>query len=803
MLQPLLDDARHGVRILTKAPGLALTAALLIALVIGGNTTIYSMVNGVVRRPAAGVTATDLVSFGLVGRPGAPYFRYGDYEHYATQSTSLRSLAAWGFSRAAVETPGGTYLLQVTPTTGNYFETIGVGPALGRLFAEDEDRDGAALVAVITDAIWRTHFGGRADVIGRTMAINGRPATIIGITPPRFAGPSGGEWSDVWVSLHAYQGVDPSSGIAMIGRLAPGASIARARAEIETLQARLEPLASPEQRSPVLVTKYSAMSGSVIHGYQREVLAIFSIVTLLTLLVVCANVANLMLTRAVIRQRETAVRQSLGASRWRLVRLLLFEGLAIAAVACAAAFVLAWWSAWFVPSLLPQGPVTMPLDFTPDWRVALYAAILALIGTFMFSLVPGLWTWRQDPLPLLKDGAHTTARGRSRASNALVVLQLTFSVLLLTAAGLAYRSGSLITADVGFDTSNMLLIRVGTGAAVRSEAENDVLLERVRERLAALPQARDVAYTRTFWMSDPVRTADSRQTVEARTNVVSPEYLATLGLAPVSGRMLSPADRQRGGSAAVINQHLAQQLFPGANPLGQTLLIGRDVRPVDIVGIAPDAYYTGAGGGRADTPSYVFLSGEPSRGETAFGNPNGIPPTTFHVRYTGSLEQISSAVPAVLREVDSRLALASRETLASQIEERGLSARMISLLLGIFAAMSLLIAAVGQYAVVAFSMRRRARDFGVRLALGASARQIVGSVLREGAALTAIGLAAGLLLSVGLATLLRGALFGVTPTDPPTYGGVFLVLAFVSLFACYLPARRASRIDPVRALRQE
>jgi predicted permease len=831
MWQRLSDDVRDGLRVLTKSPGLSATAGLLIALVIGGNTTVYSMVNGAIRRPAPGVTATDIVNFGLVGHPGAPYFSYSDYTTYASETRTLRSLAAWGFSRAAFETPAGTYLLQVSPVTTNYFETLGIVPGSGRVFSADDNRPGAPLVAVISDAIWQTHFGRSATAIGARVTINGRPATVIGVGPPLFEGPLSGEWTDVWVPLHSYD-ITVAEGdglvtaadddaIVMIGRLAAGSSIARVRAEFSTLRSRLD-ITSPReeggpterncppacQRAPVLVTAYAASGGGVLQAFEREVLAIFSIVTVLTLAVVGANVANLMLARAVVRQRETAVRQSLGASRGRLVRLVLIEGLAISALAGVMAVVIAGWAASLIPRFLPQGRGTMPVDFSPDWRVAVYAAILTLVGTILSTLLPALRTWKHDALPLLKDGAHTTISGRSRVSRALVIVQLAFSVLLLTAAGLVYRSGAMMTGDVGFDTGNVLLVNVGTAAAVQSTAENLVLLDRIRQRLAAIPNVAAATYTRgpwNAWNRRDVRATAAASSVRATVLTVGELYFQTIGLNVISGRPLSSEDGRRTGRRVVISEVLAAELFSGRNPLGRTLLIEREEQPVEIVGIAPDAYYTGfapfSPGGPTPRPYYVFLADQPSANAT--DRPSAFETTTYYLRHAGTSGSVVAAVPGMLRDVDPRIALAATYTLESRLEERALSATLISTLLMIFAGISLLIAALGQYAVVAFNMRRRTRDFGVRIALGASGGDIAGSVLREASILTTAGLAIGFALSVALATALRSVLFGVTPTDAPTYAGVFALLACVSVFASYVPARRAARVDPVQALRQE
>jgi predicted permease len=605
-------------------------------------------------------------------------------------------------------------------------------------------------------------------------------------------------------------------------RLAAGSSVTRVRSEFNTLRARLDATAPrtrggpterncPPQceRAPVLVTPYAAAAGGFLPAFEREILAVFSIVTLLTLVVVGANVANLMLARSIVRQRETAVRQSLGASRGRLVRLVIFEALAIAAVAGMLALVIAGWTTAFVPTLLPQGRGTMPVDFSLDWRVAIYAGVLTLAGTLLSSLLPALRAWKHDALPLLKDGDHTTTGGRSRVSKTLVVLQLAFSVLLLTAAGLAYRSGASATGDVGFSTENVLLVNVGTAAAVQSSAENLVLLDRIRQRLDALPNVTAATYTKGLWSAwnrREVRSDPSAVAVRATVVTVGDDYLETLGLDVVSGRPLGSIDRPGTRPTAVVSQMLASELFSGGMAVGRTLLIGPDRRAVDIVGIAPDAYYKGftsfSPGGSDPRPLYVFV---PDQSDEAGGSQASVLDTTitYHLRHTGSLASLVATVPAALGDVDRRIALASTETLDSRLDERAVGNRLISILLLVFASISLLIAGIGQYAVVAFNMRRRSRDFGVRIALGASGRDVLGSVMREASALTVAGLAIGFALSVALATALRAVLFGVTPTDAPTYAAVFALLAGVSFVASYVPARRASRINPVQALRQE
>jgi predicted permease len=676
-------------------------------------------------------------------------------------------------------------------------------------------------VAIISDRVWHTYFDGADDVIGRSIVIDSQPATVIGVARPEFRGTMLAERSDVWLPLLAFwqvfmpenaqrfrgdRTVDP---VDLIGRLAPGRRVAEAQAEFLTIQDRLR-LSFPDvERRRVSVVAYAATAGGVIPAIMPVFMALFSIVTLLTVLIVSANVANLMLARSAARQRETAVRQSLGASRLRIVRLLFAEGLSIAVIAWLAACIMTVWAVRVIPQLLPATPMSEAgLTFAPDWRVVSYAMLLAGVGAIAFTVAPALRVWRQDPLPWLKSGEHSVAQGRSRLSNGLVVLQLAFSVVLLTSAGLAYRSTSLMTMDVGFDSRDVLLVGIATQGSVTTRETHLDLIDRVRERLARLPTVQSVSYVRVIppfaWSREPVRTARMVQPAIATVHVVGPDYLQVLGLAPTAGRPLVVDDRGRPNLVAVINRNLADALWPGQNAIGQTMVFGREQQGVEIVGVAPNAFVAGFNPERPDPkPNLIFMAEHHGLGGERRGDPGGPGEVTLYLRHAGNLDTVASAIGPALREVDPRIAIGMMRTMDEQLAGVTLSANMIARLLMIFSVVSLLVAALGQYAVVAFSMRRRVREFGVRIALGASASQVIGSVLKEGLTLTSVGLLCGLVLSIAVAVAARGVLFGVTPTDPRTYAGVFALLAVVSLVACCLPARGASRVDPVKALRQE
>src|SRR5688572_7446921 len=815
-VEQLLQDLRFGVRILTRSPGLSATAAILIALVIGINTTIFSMVNSTVRRPAPGVTAEDLVRIALADRPGAPFLSFPDYLEYQKQTQTQRALTAYTNRRVTLTTGRGSYAVFIAAVDANYLETVGVSVARGRSFDPSEKSIGpSGLTAIISDQAWKNYLDSDPQVIGRGIEINGVPATIVGVAPPLFRGMGLTERSDVWLPLLAFwQGVMPDDAravadrniatVEVVGRLAPGRRLSEAQAEFSTIEARLR-LSDPSiERHPVSVVRYAGTAGGVAPAIMPAFLALFSIVTLLTVLIVSANVANLMLARSMARQRETAVRQSLGASRSRIVRLLLAEGVSISVVAWLAACVMTVWAVRAIPQLLPPSPLSQSgMNLTPDWRVVSYAMLLAAIGTVAFTVSPALRVWKQDPLPWLKAGEQSVAPGRSRLSSALVILQLAFSVVLLAAAGLASRSAAMMQVDVGFESRNLLIVRINTAASVRSRDAHLALLDQVREGITRIPDVRSVSHFRAR-APERVRALESSQPALASVYVVGPDYLNVLGLRLMSGRTLELDDRSRPTAVALVNQNVADALWPGQSAVGQTMLFGPDRQNVEIVGVVGNAFVGGFNPERPNPkPNDVFISEQAVFGGARRNDPGNPGEVTLYVRHGGSVETVAGAVGPTLRDLDRRMSIVYMRTMDEQLDTLTLSASMIARLLAIFSLVSLVIAAIGQYAVVAFNMRRRIREFGVRIALGASSGQVLGGVLREGLLLTAVGLMCGLALSVAVAVAARSVLFNVTPTDPQTYAGVFAVLAVVSLIACCLPARGASRVDPVRALRQE
>jgi predicted permease len=438
---------------------------------------------------------------------------------------------------------------------------------------------------------------------------------------------------------------------------------------------------------------------------------------------------------------------------------------------------------------------TMP-DFTPDWTVIGYALLLAIACTVACSFAPALRACREQLLTSLKAGEQAVIQGRSKLTSGLVVLQLAFSVLLVTSASLAYRSMFLIGEfDSGFDTHNLLLVTVNTSASSNTPATNIALLDTITDKVHQVPGVSRVTYARNapreFWGSVAVSVPGSPQAIiRAESTRVGPDYLSVFSAAPVAGRDFAREDKRRSTRTILISQNLADRLWPAQSPLGRTLVVNRQER--EVVGVMPNLFFSGF---RREHPGFLMLSAQQEPLEPG--------EATLYVRYSGELDTIGPAITRTLQQVDARTPVAYMRTWNTQLYSAIWPIRVLTTLLMLFAGGSLFIAAIGQYAVVAFDMRRRVREVGLRIALGASSRQVLTRVIREGFTLTVLGLLLGSGLSLGVSTALGALLYGITATDPVTYAGVFALLSGASLLACYLPARQAARINPMTALRIE
>jgi predicted permease len=794
--EQLFQDVRSGCRIVTTAPALSAAAVLLIALVIGGNTTVYSIANGFLSKPAQGVTAERLVTLGWTGEGGFvnPCNNPLAYETFREHSRMLEQVVGSTGGRHTLSHRDGSYAVRAGAVSPNYFDGLGVAMIKGRGFLDGEAG------AVISYRTWENSFQRADDVLGRPVTLSGRPLTIVGVTTPGFRGATIPESADVWVPLDR-----SAEYVCVLGRLAPGTSLAQAQGELSGLWERLQKAHSNlNQKARLVVGRYSANAGTgnLIDHRSSLFLTIFAVVTAITLVIVCANVANLLIARAVVRQRELALRRSLGASRTRIVRALMAEGLTLSVVSWAAACATAWMltramSGYLAPN--SQGPAIAMPDFTPDWSVLVYAFGLAMACTVACTLGPAMRAWRQPLLPSLKAGEQAVIPGRSKASHALVVLQMAFSVLLVACAGLAFRSLSLIGSfDSRFDTRGLLLVTVNTSDGTADAETNSALLEAFRTRLTSVNGVLHASYARRppseNWGGERVRIPGSEDAVSAEMNHIGPGYTDVLGVPLMAGWDPTRDIGSRELPAALISKGLADRLWHGGSPIGRRMLVTTRgfESAVEVAGVLPDGYYSGF---RRESRPFVFMS---ARHDPA-------PPgeSTLYVRYNGNLDTVGPDIARALRQVESRSAIAFVRTWDAQVDAAVFPVRVLTMLLTVFAGGSLFIALIGQYAMVSFETRRRVRELGLRMALGASSRHVLTVIVREGLMLTIFGLVAGVALSLAVGRVLGRALFGITATDPVTYAAVFALLSSASMLACYLPARRAAAIQPMKALRVE
>jgi predicted permease len=805
VLEQSLGDFRAAIRALAKSLPFTAAAIALIAVGIGANTAIFSMIHAVLTKPAPGIQADRLVSIAqVIHGEASPEFSYPEYLDYALNTQTLRSLIAYGGARFTVTSPDGSYELRGQRVTANFFDALGVHLARGRTFTPDEASGAAGLAAVIAWHVWQNQFHGAGDIIGRTILVSGLPATIVGVTAQGFRGPQFVPNFEIGLPIAAdsrLRGTDRRlfdrtfHYVAVIGQLAPRATVRQVQAEFDVMSkyVQSQPATPDGKFVPIQVAPYSSTAFSVWQSARAHFFgSIITAVGLLTLLIVCANVANLMLARSVARQREMAVRRSLGASHLRILRLLMSEALVLALAASAAALLFASWVVRAIVKLIPplaSGARIEP-DLTPDTQVALYALSLAVLSALAFTIAPAVRAWRQELLPWLRSGENSIAPGRSTLSRFLVVAQLALCVLLLTGAGLASRSVYLIgQIDLHFAKDHLLLAGINTAGAAAAQ-DNIALLERLRQRLRAVPGIVSVSYATAVpssnfggW-SDSVQPVGAAQSVHANGMYAGPGYLETLGVRGMEGRGITAEDVTANRKVAVINRNLAQTLWPGQSALGRELLVFNE--SVTVVGVAPNTQ-------SQPGTNYVFL---PDRA-------GAVGSRVIYLRYTGSLEAIGPSVRQAIREVDTRIPVVSLRTMETELAEDNGPSILIASLLGVFSTAALILAAIGLYAVVALQTARRKRDFGIRMALGASTNQILATVLREGLLLAAIGGICGLALSAAAGKALRSLLVGISPTDPITYCAVIALLTSVSLLACYIPASRATQIDPSEALRQE
>jgi predicted permease len=805
----LRRDVRFGLRSLGRSPGFAAVAILCLALGIGANAAIFSVVNAVLLRPLPYPEADHLVrvyeSFpgGMYGSVSVP-----NYRDWLAQSDGFEQLAAWRVGSRNLRGSGEAEHLRVVEATPNLFSMLRASSLLGRTFVPGQDEPGKAQVAVLSESLWRRRFGGDRSVLGRAIELDGSPHTVIGVMPASFAFPPSWVRTDVWMPFKPSPQQENARGshfLAVIGRLKPGMSLDRAGAQLRGVAATLEREYPVQQAGRSVVVQ--PLQETVV-GKTRPALLILLGAVLLVLLIACANVANLLLARAAARRREVAIRLALGASRARLIRQFLIESLVLALAGALVGTLLARWSlAVLVPLAEGALPISGGVPGIPiDGRVFGFLLLVTVLSGLAFGVVPALQASREDIRDTLGDAsAKATSGGRQqRFRNALVMAEIALSLVLLIGAGLLLRGFLRVSATApGLEARNVLTAHVTVPDSQRDGA-TPRLFRPLLDRLRHIPGVRSAAVVsllpiQSFGMNGtyvvegrPAPAAGQEPLAELR--VASPQLFASLGIPTLRGRDFEERDGGPGARWAIINEALARQQFPGENPVGRRFRLEEEEAPHTILGVVGNVREAGLD--REPFPEIYFPYAE--------AGADGMPGDAILViRTVVPPGSVAADVRAAVRGVDPGLPVHQVETM-EEVISKSLAGRRLNLwLLGIFAGIALVLSAAGLYGVISYLVAQRTREIGVRIALGAQTQDVVGLVMRQGARLTAVGIALGLLGAFLFTRALESLIYGVSARDPLTFVAIAALLAAVALLATWIPAERAAHIDPLLAIRKE
>ena len=818
-METLVKDLRYGVRSLLKQPGFTAVGVLSIALGIGVNTAIFSFINAALFRPLPFPDSHRLVRL-WDGNASS----YPDYAAYRDESKVFSGLAAYAQRPLSLSVNGASERIYGEIVTGNYFDVLKVKPAMGRGFLEEEDRTiGTHPVVVMSNGLWRRRFNSDPAIIGKGISLNNHSYTIIGIMPENFVGATVISPPDLWVPVMMQPLIDPGSRsltspdegwLMMLGRLKPDANLAGAQAAVETIagrlhQARRERNSGPEEPGGRVVAVVAAR-GLMVPPQGRApvflVMTVLMTVVSLVLLVACANVANMLLARAVNRRKETAVRLALGAGRWRIVRQMLTESVLLSFVGGVVGLLLASWSTSLFLNLLPQslGENSIAPDVSPDARVFVYTFLLSVVTGIVFGLVPALQTSKPDVVAALKDETLMFGAGRRKFTfrNLLVVTQIAVSLLLLITAGLFIRSlRNTQHADPGFALDKALMMSFDLGLAYYNPARGKVFEEQLLERVRALPQVRAASLAEfvplggggsksgLYVEGEPTPDRFDEDSLLSH-NRVGLDYFRAIGIPFVRGRDFNDRDTTSSPGVIIVNETLARRLAPDGNAVGKRLRMDSQGDYFEVVGVVRDIKYRRL----AEKP--LFFGYRPLSQDYRSA-------MTLHVRTTADPLAAINQVRAEVRALDSDLPLTNVETMQEHMRLPLAPAKLLALLSSALGVLALLLAAIGLYGVMSYIVGSRTHELGIRMALGAQTSGVRGLVIGQGMRLALTGIALGLIVAFALTRVLESVLYGVSATDPVTFIGFAVVLLAVALLACYIPARRATKVDPLVALRYE
>jgi putative ABC transport system permease protein len=802
-MDDMMRDVRFALRSLRRSPAFTVVAVLCLALGIGANAAVFSVLNAVLLRPLPYPEPDRVVriyetmeSFGQ-GSVSLP-----NYRDWVEQSTGFSQLAFWANSSRNLVGSGGAERIMTVETTPNLFALLGVPPLRGRAFDPAQDDPRKARIAVVSEAFWRSRFGADPALVGRPVQLDGAPYTVVGIMPEGFDFPPGGTKADAWLLFNDPR-AEAARGAHMLGvagRLKPGVSQEQATAQLKQVADRLAKTYPDNQQGRSV--KVKRLQDTVVEDSREGLLILFGAVVLV-LLIACANVANLLLARATVRQREVAVRLSLGAGRSRLVRQFLVESLVLALAGAILGTVLAVVSLRALEPLV-AGALPVAGHIPLDVRVFVFLLLAAGLSGLLFGIGPALQASRQDLRDSLTEGGgkSTSSVRQQRFRSALVVVEIALSLVLLVGAGLLLRGFLRLSATPsGLVAENVLTAHMAVPAA-QLEGATARTFRPVLEKVRALPGVRSAglismlpiqeAWTNGSYQVVGRPPLPPQQQPLAEWRAASPGFFSTLGIPVLRGRDFDSTDGGPGVRRVIINEALARKEFPGENPLGRQLQL--EDAPHTIVGLVGSVRQAGLD--HEPLPEVYFPY-------TREGIEVYLSDSILVIRTAVPPEGLTAAVRGAVREVDPGLSLYNVQTMEEVVSRSLADRRLQLLLLAAFAGIALLLAAAGLYGVISYLVAQRTREIGVRLALGAQRREVVAMVMRQGAGLAAAGIALGLVGGLAFTRVLGSLLYGVSARDPLTFVAIPALLAAVALAATWMPARRAARVDPMLAIRNE
>jgi predicted permease len=820
-MRTIWQDLQFGLRLFLRSPGFTAVAVLTLALGIAANITVFSWIDGLLLRPFPGARDSHQLAVLEVSQSGAPnganQTSYLDYRDYRA---NLKSLAGLAVHREEVFSLGNIDSAQAVwgeLVSGNYFEVLGVKPSYGRVFTPDEDGDklGAYPVAVISQRVWLGRFQGDPRVVGKSLRVNQRELTVVGVAPAEFRGTIPGLAFDIWIPVTMGKELgllDESAfrnrgerGVYAVARLKPGVGVAQASAEAATFARNLEttyPKTNLGVNAGILPAwRFHGGAPQLLLGPLRILMAISALV----LLIVCSNVANLLLARSIARRKELSIRLAVGAYGSRLCRQLLTETLLLAIAGAAVGLLLASWMADLLPALIPKVNAPIALGFQPSGRVMVFTILTCVLATVLSGAAPALFWLRSDVNKSLKEGGRSGSQGAhsDRIRSLLVVAEVTMATVALIGAGLFVRSfHNAREINPGFDRNHVVLARFYMGGADLSTTEMQQFCLRLRDRLRSNPAITDVSYANYAplgspggpWASVDVEgyTPALGESTGINEYLVAPGYFDTLRIPLLQGRDFKESDDANTPPVVIVIESFTRRYFHGSSPLGRKIRFFGDW--ATVVGLAKDSKYFNI----AETPRPHFFA--PFRQRGGRGNDQQL---YFFVKSAGEPAPVFAALRREVAAAGADAVAFDAMPLVEWTEVTLLPQKVAASLLAALGVVALLLAAVGLYSVMAYAVSQRSQEIGIRMALGAPPRGVLSAVLWRGAVLAGAGLVVGITAALAAMRLVAGMLVNVSATDPATFAGAALFLMSVALLASYIPARRATRVDPITVLRCE